>query len=102
MKKTFFIIGLTMAVAFALGTATVQSQSGSGGNTDNMGNNMGQTGVGIVTVLSTSSIDMVARSSEDNKDQHAQQEDTGKMHAKAENTEDASSSSQAAGAARQD
>ena len=58
--------------------------------------------VGIVTVLSTSSIDMVARSSEDNKDQHAQQEDTGKMHAKAENTEDASSSSQAAGAARQD
>ncbi len=51
--------------------------------------------VGIVTVLSTSSIDMVARSSEDNRDQHAQQEDTGKMHAKAEKIEDASSSSQA-------
>jgi hypothetical protein len=57
--------------------------------------------VGIVTVLSTSSIDVVARSNEDNKDQHAQQEDTGKMHAKAEKTEDASSLSQRAVAARQ-
>jgi hypothetical protein len=57
--------------------------------------------VGIVTVLSTSSIDMVARSNEDNKDQHAQQEDAGKMHAKAEKTEDASSLSQGAVVARQ-
>jgi hypothetical protein len=56
--------------------------------------------VGIVTVLSTSSIDMVARSSEDNKDQHAQKEGTGKIHAKAEKTDDASSLSQVAVATR--
>ena len=41
--------------------------------------------VGVVTVLSVSSVDMIASNhSEDNKDQHAQLDETAKMHAKAE------------------
>ena len=31
MKKTIFVISLALAVAFVLGTATVQSQPGRGG-----------------------------------------------------------------------
>ena len=57
--------------------------------------------VGVATVLSLSTIDIVATNHEDNRDQHAQQEDTGKMHAKAGNTEEAPSSSEVAVAARQ-
>jgi hypothetical protein len=38
---------------------------------------------GIVAVLSASSVDMIDRS-EDNKDQHAQLDETATMHAKAE------------------
>lgn len=30
MKKTIFVIALTLAVTFALGTATVQSETGRG------------------------------------------------------------------------
>ena len=40
--------------------------------------------VGVVTVLSVSSIDLVASSHEDNKDQRAQVDETAKMHAKVE------------------
>ena len=40
--------------------------------------------VGVVAVLSASSVDMIASHSEDNKDQHAQVDETLKMHAKAE------------------
>jgi hypothetical protein len=40
--------------------------------------------VGIVTVLSVSSVDIVASSHEDNKDQLAQVDETAKMHAKVE------------------
>ena len=40
--------------------------------------------IGVVTVLSASSVDMIAHSSEDNKDQHAQLDEAAKMHAKAE------------------
>jgi len=41
--------------------------------------------IGVVTVLSASSVDMVASShGEDNKDQHAQLDEAAKMHAKAE------------------
>jgi hypothetical protein len=40
--------------------------------------------IGVVTVLSASSVDMIAHHSEDNKDQHAQLDETAKMHAKAE------------------
>jgi hypothetical protein len=57
--------------------------------------------VGVATVLSLSTIDIVATNHEDNKDQHAQQKDTGKMHAQAGKTEEAPSSSEVAVAARQ-
>jgi hypothetical protein len=41
--------------------------------------------IGVVTVLSVSSVDMIASSHEDNKDQHAQfVDEAGKMHAMAE------------------
>jgi len=40
--------------------------------------------VGVVTVLSVSSIDIVASSHEDNKDQRAQLDEAAKIHAKAE------------------
>jgi hypothetical protein len=40
--------------------------------------------VGVVTVLSVSSIDIVASSHEDNKDQRAQVDETAKMNAKVE------------------
>jgi len=40
--------------------------------------------VGVVAVLSASSVDMIASHSEDNKDQHAQLDETAKMHAMAE------------------
>jgi len=40
--------------------------------------------VGVVTVLSASSVDIIASSNEDTKDQRAQLDETAKMHAKAE------------------
>ena len=40
--------------------------------------------IGVVTVLSVSSVDMIASSHEDNKDQRAQIDETAKMFAKAE------------------
>jgi hypothetical protein len=43
--------------------------------------------VGVATVLSVSTVDIVANHYEDNRDQRAQQEDAEKAHAKAEKTE---------------
>ena len=40
--------------------------------------------IGVVTVLSVSSVDMIASSHEDTKDQRAQIDETAKMFAKAE------------------
>jgi len=40
--------------------------------------------VGVVTVLSASSVDIIASSHEDTKDQRAQLDEADKMHAKAE------------------
>jgi hypothetical protein len=40
--------------------------------------------VGVVTVLSASSVDIIASSNEDTKDQRAQLDEADKMHAKAE------------------
>ncbi len=40
--------------------------------------------VGVVTVLSVSSVDIIASSHEDNKDQRAQLDEAAKMHAKVE------------------
>jgi hypothetical protein len=40
--------------------------------------------IGLFTVLSTSSVDMIARSDEDNKDMRAQQEEAARLHARAE------------------
>jgi len=57
--------------------------------------------VGVATVLSISTVDIVASHYEDNRDQRAQHEDTEKMHAKAETTEQASSSGKVEIAARQ-
>ena len=57
--------------------------------------------VGVATVLSISTVDIVASHYEDNKDQRAQHEDAEKMHAKAETTEQASSSGKVEIAARQ-
>jgi hypothetical protein len=58
--------------------------------------------VGVATVLSLSTIDIVASNhEEDNKDMRAQREDTEKMHASAKTTEEALSSSDVAVAARQ-
>jgi hypothetical protein len=57
--------------------------------------------VGVVTVLSISTVDIVASHYEDNRDQHAQHEDSEKMHAKAETTEQAPSSDKVEIAARQ-
>jgi hypothetical protein len=51
--------------------------------------------IGVVTVLSASSIDMVASHGEDNKDQHAQLDEAAKMHAKAETSGVTSGSEQA-------
>jgi hypothetical protein len=51
--------------------------------------------IGVVTVLSASSVDMVATSHEDNKDQHAQLDETAKMHANAETSGVASGSEEA-------
>lgn len=39
--------------------------------------------IGVFTVLSTSSVDMIARSDEDNKDMRAQQEEAARLHARA-------------------
>ena len=57
--------------------------------------------IGVATVLSVSTVDIVASNYEDNRDQRAQQEDTEKMHAKAEATEQAPSSGKVEIAARQ-
>ena len=57
--------------------------------------------VGLATVLSVSTVDIVASNYEDNRDQRAQQEDNEKMHAKAEATEQAPSSGKVEIAARQ-
>ena len=51
--------------------------------------------VGVVAVLSASSVDMMASHNEDNKDQHAQLDETAKMHAKAETSGVTSSSEEA-------
>jgi hypothetical protein len=51
--------------------------------------------VGVVTVLSASSVDMIANHSEDNKDQHAQLDETAKMHATADVSGVTSSSEEA-------
>jgi heme/copper-type cytochrome/quinol oxidase subunit 3 len=40
--------------------------------------------IGVVTVLTASSVDIIASHSEDNKDQRAQLDEAAKMHAKAE------------------
>jgi hypothetical protein len=57
--------------------------------------------VGVATVLSISTVDIVASHYEDNRDQRAQHEDAEKMHAKAETTEQAPSSGKVEIAARQ-
>jgi len=57
--------------------------------------------VGVATVLSVSTVDIVASNYEDNRDQRAQREDTEKTHAKAEATEQAPSSGKVEIAARQ-
>ena len=57
--------------------------------------------VGVATVLSVSTVDIVASNYEDNRDQRAQQEDNEQMHAKAEATEQAPSSGKVEIAARQ-
>lgn len=57
--------------------------------------------VGVATVLSVSTVDIVASNYEDNRDQRAQHEDTEKMHAKAEATEQAPGSGKVEIAARQ-
>ena len=57
--------------------------------------------VGVATVLSMSTVDIVASRYEDDRDQRAQHEDTEKMHAKAETTEQAPSSGKSEVAARQ-
>jgi hypothetical protein len=51
--------------------------------------------VGVVTVLSASSVDMIARSGQDNKDQHAQLDEADTMHAKADASEVTSGSEEA-------
>jgi len=48
--------------------------------------------VGVATVLSISTVDIVASQYEDNRDQRAQVQDTEKMHAKAETAEQEPSS----------
>ncbi|MGE5257165.1 MAG: hypothetical protein ACM3KE_10865 [Hyphomicrobiales bacterium] len=40
--------------------------------------------IGVLTVLSVSSADMIARSDEDTKDMRAQQEQAARLHARAE------------------
>lgn len=57
--------------------------------------------VGVATVLSISTVDIVASHYEDNRDQRAQHEDTEKAHTKAEATEQAPSSGKVEIAARQ-
>jgi hypothetical protein len=57
--------------------------------------------VGVATVLSVSTVDIVADHYDDNRDQRAQQGETDKMHAKAETTEKALSSGKSEVAARQ-
>ena len=47
--------------------------------------------IGVFAVLSTSSVDMVARSEEDNKDMRAQQEEAARLHARAEASAESSS-----------
>ena len=51
--------------------------------------------VGIVAVLSASSVDIIASHSDDNKDQHAQLDEAAKMHAKAEASGETSGSEEA-------
>jgi hypothetical protein len=51
--------------------------------------------VGVVTVLSAISVDIIAGSSEDSKDQRAQHDEAAKMHAKAEASEVTSGSEEA-------
>jgi len=57
--------------------------------------------VGVATVLSVSTVDIVASNYEDNRDQRAQHEDAEKMHAKDEATQKAPSSGKVEIAARQ-
>jgi len=57
--------------------------------------------VGVATVLSASTVDIVASHYEDNRDQRAQNEPSEKMHAKAETTGPAAGSREVAAAARQ-
>ena len=51
--------------------------------------------VGITAVLSASTVDIVASNHEENRDMRAQQEDIGKLHAKAETTGETASSNEA-------
>jgi hypothetical protein len=46
--------------------------------------------IGVFTVLSTSSVDMIARSDEDTKDMRARQEEAARLHARAEATGESS------------
>jgi hypothetical protein len=56
--------------------------------------------VGVATVLTASMVDVVANHYDDDRDQRAQQDETDKMHAKAETTEKALSSGKSEVAAR--
>jgi hypothetical protein len=51
--------------------------------------------VGVAAVISASTVDIVASNYEENRDMRAQQEDIGKLHAKAETTGDEARSSEA-------
>ncbi|MBI5578304.1 MAG: hypothetical protein HY895_04055 [Deltaproteobacteria bacterium] len=51
--------------------------------------------IGVVTVLSVSSVDIIASHSEDNKDQHAELDEAAGMHAKAEASGEAAGSEEA-------
>jgi hypothetical protein len=57
--------------------------------------------VGVATVLSVSTVDIVANHYDDNRDQRAQRDETDKMHAKAETTEKALNSGKSEVAVRQ-
>lgn len=57
--------------------------------------------VGVATVLSASTVDIVAGHYEDNRDQRAQNEPSDKMHAKAETTEPVADSPKVEVATRQ-
>jgi hypothetical protein len=57
--------------------------------------------VGVATVLSASTVDIVTSNYQDNSDQRAQYQESEEMHAKAETTDPTSSSSHVEVAARQ-